>query len=146
MSGSSTSLRWFLFLIIFLPLRAAAEPQQEPLLVPPETFPFDSQLAVLDFTHPTPIQGRIRMVEATEQAVWFDWDDRLEEGASGTQRWVRLEGDFLILLHAKDQEQFAKLKDLRPGTRIQFIVQAGEGGRRIILSVEEPTTAPRIPL
>lgn len=113
--------------------------------VPPGERPFEQQLQLLDFTNPTTIQGRLRLIDHSERAVWLDWELRLEQHPSG-KRWRQLEGDWMLLVYPKDQAQFDALKGMRPGTRLQLVIQSNEKGQRLILSYGDPTLPPELPL
>jgi hypothetical protein len=131
-----------LFACIALPSPSAFS--QSPLQ-PDDRNPFDAQLQLLDFTHPTTIQGRLRLIDHSERAVWLDWELRLEQHPSG-KRWRQLEGDWMLLVYPKDQAQFDALKEMRPGTRLQLVIQSNEKGQRLILSYGDPTLPPELPL
>jgi len=85
------------------------------------------------------------MIDQTEQAVWLDWDRRLEEDPAGNT-WRQLEGDWMLLVYPKDAAQFDALKEIPRGTRLQLVIQTNEKGRRLILSYGDPTLPPERPL
>lgn len=120
-------------------------PGQSPNEALPDQRPFESPLQLLDFTNPTTIQGRLRLIDHSERAVWLDWEGRLEQHPTG-KRWRQLEGDWMLLVYPKDQTQFEALKGMRPGTRLQLVIQSNEKGQRLILSYGDPTLPPELPL
>ncbi|MGH7227633.1 MAG: hypothetical protein ACREIH_00350 [Nitrospiraceae bacterium] len=123
---------------------AQIRPAQE--VLPPDQLPFDSPIQLLDFTDPTTIQGQLRLVDPSQQAIWLDWDWRLESQSPGHHAWRRLEGDFMLLVYARDLVQFDALKSLTPGTRLQLVIQSNEKGHRVILSYVDLSRPPQMPL
>ncbi len=113
---------------------------------PEERSPFDAGLALLDFHEPTTIQGRVRLIDEAEEAVWLDWEMRLDVSVPNRKEWRSIEGEFLLLLYALDSEQFARLKLVEAGTRLLLIVQSDEDGRRRILTYQDARLPPRFPL
>ncbi|TLY17252.1 MAG: hypothetical protein E6K69_02475, partial [Nitrospirae bacterium] len=69
---------------------AQIQPAQE--VLPPDQLFFDSAVQLLDFTNPTTIQGRLRLVDTVDQAIWLDWDRRLEGQSPEPKVWRKLEG------------------------------------------------------
>lgn len=123
---------------------AQIQPAQE--VLPPDQLFFDSAIQLLDFTNPTTIQGRLRLVDPADQAIWLDWDRRLEGQSPGPKVWRRLEGDFMLLVYARNIGQFDALKGLAPGTRLELVIQSNEKGHRIILSYVDLSRPPQMPL
>ena len=123
---------------------AQIQPAQE--VLPPDQLFFDSATQLLDFTSPTTIQGRLRLVDPAEQTIWLDWDRRLEDQSPGPKVWRRLEGDFMLLVYARNTGQFDALKGLAPGTRLELVIQSNEKGHRIILSYVDLSGPPQTPL
>ena len=123
---------------------AQIRPAQE--VLPPDQLPFDSAIQLLDFTNPTTIQGQLRLVDPSQQAIWLDWDRRLESHSPGHNAWRRLEGDFMLLVYARDSGQFDALRSLTPGTRLELIIQSNEKGHRVILSYVDLSRPPQTPL
>ncbi len=110
-------------------------------LPPDDRRPFDAQLRLLDFTNPTTIQGRIRLVDRAEKTIWLDWERRLLQDSSGT-RWHELDGDWMLLVYPKDADQFQALGGMPVGTRLQLVIQTNEKGQRLILSYGDPSLPP----
>lgn len=119
---------------------------QSPETPPFEQTPFEPQLQLLDFSQPTTIEGRLRLVDRSEHAIWLDWDLRLEVHPSGKKVWRKLDGDFMLLVYPRDAAQFEALKYLKPGTRLQMVIQSNETGHRVILSYGNLSPAPLVPL
>lgn len=134
---------WLAVLVVF-PVSAQIQLTQE--VLPPDQFPFDSALQLLDFTNPTTIQGQLRLVDQAEQAIWLDWDLRLERQSEGRKVWRKLEGDFMLLVYAKEAVQFDALKSLAPGSRLELVIQTNEKGHRVILSYVDLSHPPQTPL
>ncbi len=115
--------------------------------VPPaEGSPFDEQLKLLDFREPTTIQGRVRLIDEAEQALWLDWEMRLDVSAPGRKEWRKIEGEFLLLLYAFDSEQFVRLRAVEVGTPLLLVVQSDEAGHRRILAYQDARLPPQFPL
>ncbi|HET8580170.1 MAG TPA: hypothetical protein VFL31_04155, partial [Nitrospiraceae bacterium] len=130
--------------LVVFPVSAQIQPTQ---VVPqPDQFPFDSAIQLLDFTNPTTIQGRLRLVDQGEQAIWLDWDWRLEGQSPGHKVWRGLEGDFMLLVYARDPSQFDTIKGLVLGTRLELVIQTNEKGHRVILSYVDVSHPPQTPL
>jgi hypothetical protein len=108
--------------------------------------PFDEGLKLLDFREPTTIQGRVRLIDEVEQALWLDWEMRLDVYGPGRKEWRNIEGEFLLLLHALDSEQFARLRAVEVGSRLLLVVQSDEDGRRRILAYQDARLPPQFPL
>jgi len=123
---------------------AQIQPAQE--VLPPDQLFFDSAVQLLDFTNPTTIQGRLRLVDTVDQAIWLDWDRRLEGLSPEPKVWRKLEGDFMLLVYARNTGQFDALKGLAPGTRLELVIQSNDKGHRIILSYVDLSRPPPMPL
>lgn len=134
---------WFAILAVS-PVSAQIRPAQE--VLPPDQLLFDSAIQLLDFTNPTTIQGQLRLVDPAEQAIWLDWDRRLEGQPPEHKVWRRLDGDFMLLVYARNTDQFDALKGLAPGTRLELVIQSNEKGHRIILSYVDLSRPPQTPL
>jgi len=145
LSQAPPSCVWiWLAMLAVSPVSAQIRPAQE--VLPPDQLPFDSAIQLLDFTNPTTIQGRLRLLDPAEQAIWLDWDRRLEGQLPGHKAWRRLEGDFMLLVYAKDTGQFNALKGLVLGTKLELVIQSNEKGHRIILSYVDLSRPPQTPL
>ncbi len=122
-------------------------PSADPKEVPGSSeIPFDARHALLDFRKPTTIQGRVRLIDEAEQAVWLDWEMRLDVSGPNRKEWRPIEGEFLLLLYALDAEQFNCLKLTEVGTRLLLVVQSDEDGRRRILAYQDTRLPPQFPL
>ncbi|MFQ5931475.1 MAG: hypothetical protein ACE5MM_03610 [Nitrospiraceae bacterium] len=135
-----------IWLAIWSPSPASGQREHFPELVPPGSPPFESQLKLLHFQSPTTIEGRLRYVDLAEQAIWLDWDRRLEEQPSGEKAWRELAGDFMLLVYPSDQSQFDALKTLKPGTQLRLVIQSNDVGHRLILSYSDASVPPEVPL
>jgi hypothetical protein len=132
--------------VLFIGIALLGSSALDQLPLPPDDRrPFDAHLRLLDFTNPTTIEGRLRLIDHAGGAVWLDWEQRLEQDSSGT-RWRRLEGDWMLLVYPKDSTQFEALKAMPLGTRLQFVIQANEKGQRLILSYGDAGLPPKLPL
>ena len=114
--------------------------------VPADGSSFDERLKLLDFREPTTIQGRVRLIDEAEQALWLDWEMRLDVPAPGRKEWRTVEGEFLLLLYAFDSEQFAQLRAMEVGTRLLLVVQSDEDGHRRILAYQDARLPSQVPL
>ena len=145
LSQAPPSCVWIWFATLAASFASAQiQPSQE--VLPPDQLFFDSAIQLLDFTSPTTIQGRLRLVDPAEQTIWLDWDRRLEDQSPGPKVWRRLEGDFMLLVYARNTGQFDALKGLAPGTRLELVIQSNEKGHRIILSYVDLSGPPQTPL
>jgi hypothetical protein len=138
--------RLALSLIVLLvgPGRAQTAPDEEP--PPAERSPFDEYLQELDFSRPTTLEGRVRLIDRAERAVWIDVDRRLEDRGSGNRVWRDVPGDLMLQLYPRDAAQFDLLLAYKPGARLQWVIQQDRDGRRLILSYRDPALPPRLPL
>lgn len=136
-------LRIGILLIIFvslLPLLATAQVEDVP-------DPFDSFLkGVLDFHEPTGIRGTLRYIEQEEQIIWLNWEERSDDRPLFQGGWHVIPGEATLAVHPANAEQFAALQKLPTGTALELIIEAGEQGKRQILSFRDRTTPPKIPL
>lgn len=143
----SASSLWTSFALASFLLAHAPAAAQERMPVPPaEGLPFDERLKLLDFREPTTIQGRVRLIDEAEQALWLDWEMRLDVSVPGRKEWRKIEGEFLLLLYAFDSEQFDRLKLVEAGTHLLLVVQSDEDGRRRILAYQDARLPPQFPL
>lgn len=88
----------------------------------------------LDFTEPTVIRGRLRMVDRDEGAIWLDWEQRLEERSMFPKGWTSIKDGSILLLYPRDRNQFRALDRLPTGTALEMVVQLTDDDRRRILS------------
>lgn len=86
------------------------------------------------------------MIDEAEQALWLDWEMRLDVYGPGRKEWRNIEGQFLLLLHGLDSEQFARLRAVEVGSRLLLVVQSDEDGRRRILAYQDARRPPQFPL
>jgi hypothetical protein len=55
-------------------------------------------------------------------------------------------GEATLAVHPANAEQFAAMRELPTGTALELIIEAGEKGKRRILSFRDRATPPKIPL
>ncbi|MGH7207311.1 MAG: hypothetical protein ACREI2_14010 [Nitrospiraceae bacterium] len=145
LSQAPPSCAWIWVAILAVSsVSAQIQPAQE--VLPPDQLLFDSAIQLPDFTNPSTVQGQLRLVDPAEQAIWLDWDRRLERQSPGHKVWRRLEGDFMLLVYARNTGQFDALTSLAPGTRLELVIQSNEKGHRIILSYVDLSRPPQTPL
>jgi hypothetical protein len=126
--------------LCLLPLLATAQ-------LEPEPDPFDTFLkGVLDFGKPTGIRGTLRYIERDEQIIWLNWEERSDDRPLFQSGWQAIPGEATLAVHPDDAEQFSALQQLSIGTALELIIQTNEQGNRRILSYQDRSTSPKIPL
>ena len=126
--------------LCLLPLLATAQVDSAP-------DPFDSFLKdVLDFHEPTGIRGTLRYIERDEQIIWLNWEERFDDRPLFQTGWQSIPGEATLAVRPANAEQFSALQELPNGTRLELIIQANEQGHRRILSFQDRSTSPKVPL
>jgi hypothetical protein len=70
----------------------------------------------------------------------------LVETPAGARRWERVEGNYLVVFYPTDIAQQERIRNIPPGSMLELVVQQDDQGRRRILSIDEPTDSPKLPL
>jgi len=123
-----------------LPLLARAQVDS-----PPE--PFDTFLkGVLDFREPTGIRGTLRYIEPEEQIIWLNWVERSDDRPLFQAGWQLIPGEATLAVYPDNAEQFSTLKQLSMGTALELVIQTNKQGKRRILSFQDRSTSPKVPL
>jgi len=146
MAHGVTHLKFLLIAILpilglcLLPLLATAQMDFAP-------DPLDSFLkGVLDFREPTGIRGTLRYIEREEQIIWLNWEERSDDRPLFQTGWQWIPGEATLAVRPANAEQFSALQELPNGTRLELIIQANEQGHRRILSFQNRSTSPKVPL
>ncbi|MDH5296805.1 MAG: hypothetical protein OEW26_06715 [Nitrospirota bacterium] len=109
--------------------------------------PFDAFLqGVLNFREPTGIRGTLRYIEPEEQIIWLNWEERSDDRPLFQTGWQAIPGEATLAVRPANAEQFSALQELPNGTRLELIIQANEQGHRRILSFQDRSTSPKVPL
>ncbi len=129
----------FLLLIIFpLPVNAQLEPAPHPL----DTF----LSGILDFHDPTGIRGSLRYIDKEEKIIWLDWTQRSDDRPLFNAGWTWVPGEATLAVHPTDPTQFDQLQQIPKGTPIEMVIQLDQDGQRRILSYQDLSLPPKVPL
>ena len=113
----------------------------------PEPHPFDTFLTdVLKFQDPTGIRGTLRYIDSEEQTIWVNWEQRSDDRPLFNTGWKLIPGEATLALHPKDPAQFNELQQITNGTAIEMIIQLDQKGQRLILSYQDLSIPPKVPL
>lgn len=137
--GSKTivTLLFFGFLVSTFPVKA----------LEPEPHPLDTFLTnVLNFKKPTGIRGTLRYVDRERQTIWLNWEERSDERPLFETGWLLVPGDAALEVHPTDPSQFEKLRQIPKGTAIEMVIQFDQEGNRRILSFQDLSLPPKVPL
>ena len=129
----------FLLLILFpLPVNAQLEPAPHPL----DTF----LTGILDFHDPTGIRGSLRYIDKEEKIIWLDWTQRSDDRPLFNAGWTWVPGEATLAVHPTDPTQFDQLQQIPKGTAIEMVIQLDQDGQRRILSYQDLSLPPKVPL
>jgi len=129
----------FLLLILFpLPVNAQLEPASHPM----DTF----LKGILDFHDPTGIRGSLRYIDKEEKIIWLDWTQRSDDRPLFIAGWKWVPGEATLAVHPTDPTQFDQLQQIPKGTAIEMVIQLDQGGQRRILSYQDLSLPPKVPL
>ena len=113
----------------------------------PAPHPLDSFLTeILDFHDPTGIRGTLRYIDIEEQTIWLNWEQGSEDRPLFNTGWKLVPGDATLAVHPKNSEQFDELQQISKGTAIEMIIQLDQEGHRRILSFQDLSIPPKVPL
>ncbi len=112
-----------------------------------EPHPLDTFLdTIVDFQKPTAIRGTLRYIEVEEEIIWLNWDQRSDARPLFSTDWKFVPGEATLAVHPTDTIQFQELRQLEKGTSLQLIIQDNGKGHRHILSFQNLTFPPKVPL
>lgn len=126
--------------LCLLPLLATAQIDSTP-------DPFDTFLKdVLDFQKPTGIRGILRYIDRDEQIIWLNWNERSDDGPLFQTGWQAIPGEATLAVYPANAEQFTTLQQFSIGTALELVVQTSKQGKRHILSYQDRSISPKVPL
>ncbi len=129
----------FLLPIIFpFPVNAQLEPAPHSL----DTF----LKGILDFHDPTGIRGSLRYIDKEEKIIWLDWTQRSDDRPLFIAGWTWVPGEATLAVHPTDPTQFDQLQQIPKGTAIEMVIQLDQDGHRRILSYQDLSLPPKVPL
>ena len=128
------------FLLVFSPLLVNA--QLEPAPHPLDTF----LTGILDFHDPTGIRGSLRYIDKEEKIIWLDWTQRSDDRPLFIAGWKWVPGEATLAVHPTDPTQFDQLQQIPKGTAIEMVIQLDQDGQRRILSYQDLSLPPKVPL
>ena len=112
-----------------------------------EPHPLDTFIkGITNFSQPTAIRGTVRYIEKDRQTLWLNWEQRSDERPLFESGWKLVPGDATLAVQPRDSEQWEKLSTLSKGLPLELIVQDDGKGHRHILSYEDISGPPKIPL
>ena len=112
-----------------------------------EPHPLDTFIkGITNFSQPTGIRGTVRYIEKDRQTLWLNWEQRSDERPLFDSGWKLVPGDATLAVQPRDSEQWEKLSTLSKGLPLELIVQDDGKGHRHILSFEDISGPPKIPL
>ncbi|MGB5053275.1 MAG: hypothetical protein WBO24_02650 [Nitrospirales bacterium] len=112
-----------------------------------EPHPLDTFIkGITNFSQPTGIRGTVRYIEKDRQTLWLNWEQRSDERPLFDSGWKLVPGDATLAVQPRDSEQWEKLSNLSKGLPLELIVQDDGKGHRHILSYEDISGPPKIPL
>lgn len=112
-----------------------------------EPHPLDTFIkGITNFSEPTGIRGTVRYIEKDRQTLWLNWEQRSDEGPLFATGWNFVPGDATLAVQPRDSEQWEKLSNLSKGLPLELIIQDDGKGHRHILSYQDLSLPPKIPL
>jgi hypothetical protein len=113
----------------------------------PEPHPLDTFLTdILNFREPTGIRGTVRYIDKAEQNIWLNWEQRSDDRPLFDTGWKLVPEDTTLLVYPQDPAQYQELKLMTKGTPIEMVIQFDQKGHRRILSYQDLSQPPKIPL
>ena len=113
----------------------------------PEPHPLDTFLTdILNFREPTGIRGTVRYIDKAEQNIWLNWEQRSDDRPLFDTGWKLVPEDTTLLVYPQDSAQYQELELMAKGTPIEMVIQFDQEGHRRILSYQDLSQPPKIPL
>ena len=113
----------------------------------PEPHPLDTFLTdILNFREPTGIRGTVRYIDKAEQNIWLNWEQRSDDRPLFDSGWKLVPEDTTLLVYPQDSAQYKELEPMAKGTPIEMVIQFDQEGHRRILSYQDLSQPPKIPL
>ncbi|MGD9849712.1 MAG: hypothetical protein AB7T38_00460 [Nitrospirales bacterium] len=101
---------------------------------------------ITNFSEPTGIRGTLRYIEKDRETLWLDWEQRSDDGPLFTTGWKLVPGEATLAVQPRDSEQWEKLSDLSKGLPLEMVIQDDGKGHRHILSYQDLSVPPKVPL
>lgn len=112
-----------------------------------EPHPLDTFIkGITNFSEPTGIRGTVRYLEKDRQTLWLDWEQRSDARPLFETGWKFVPGEATLAVQPRDSEQWEKLLGLSKGLPLELIIQDDGKGHRHILSYQDISGPPKIPL
>lgn len=113
----------------------------------PAPHPLDTFLTnILNFREPTGIRGTLRYIDKAEKNIWLNWEQRSDDRPLFDTDWKLVPEGTTLLVYPQDSAQYQELEPLVKGTPIEMIIQIDPEGHRRILSYQDLSQPPKIPL
>ncbi len=125
---------------LFLTITAQAQFETEP-------HPMDTFIkGITNFSEPTGIRGTLRYIEKDRETIWLDWEQRSDDGPLFTTGWKLVPGEATLAVQPRNSEQWEKLSGLTKGLPLEMVIQDDGKGHRHILSYQDLSVPPKVPL
>ena len=112
-----------------------------------EPHPLDTFIkGITNFSKPTGIRGTLRYIEKDRETIWLDWEQRSDDGPLFQTGWKLVPGEATLAVQPQDSEQWEKLSGLSKGLPLEMIIQDDGKGHRHILSYQDLSAPPKVPL
>jgi hypothetical protein len=112
-----------------------------------EPHPLDTFIkGITNFSEPTGIRGTLRYIEKDRETIWLNWEQRSDDGPMFTTGWKLVPGEATLAVQPRDSEQWEKLSGLSKGLPLEMIIQDDGKGHRHILSYQDLSLPPKVPL
>ena len=112
-----------------------------------EPHPLDTYTKeITNFSQPTGVRGKLCYIEKDRQTLWLDWDQRSDDGPLFETGWKLIPGEATLAVQPQNSEQWEKLSGLSKGLPLEMIIQDDGKGHRHILSYQDLSVSPKVPL
>ncbi|MEX2493289.1 MAG: hypothetical protein WD425_16175 [Nitrospirales bacterium] len=112
-----------------------------------EPHPLDTFIkGITNFSEPTGVRGTLRYIEKDRETLWLNWEQRSDDGPLFTTGWKLVPGEATLAVQPRDSEQWEKLSGLSKGLPLEMVIQQDGKGNRHILSYQDLSAPPKIPL
>ncbi len=112
-----------------------------------EPHPLDTFIkGITNFSEPTGIRGTLRYIEKDRETIWLNWEQRSDDGPLFQTGWKLVPGEATLAVQPRDTEQWEKLSGLSKGLPLEMVIQDDGKGHRHILSYQDLSVPPKVPL
>lgn len=112
-----------------------------------EPHPLDTFIkGITNFSEPTGVRGTVRYIEKDRETLWLNWKQRSDARPLFETGWNFVPGDATLAVQPRDSEQWEKLLNLSNDLPLELIIQDDGKGHRHILSYEDISGGPKVPL